>query len=388
MHIAIFTDQPIRTLGGAQASIRLQKKYLEMRGHQVTVCAPAHADPALDEGYVALPSKRFGTHPEYRWLVVSKRYDAMVEMAFADLPAVDLVHVQGDMWGAHLGFAYARRHDIPTAITLHTNLGVGLRKVVGAFLARVLTLYLSVTLTRRTGKERATTRPWEYLGQLARAATVRIAPTEHFRQDVIAHGGPKDIVAIPTGCDDEVIAGVTRHAPAGVRFVWAGRMSPEKSLLDFVHALPATPETVQVDIYGEGQDRAAAERFVRQAGLQNRVTFKGRVSYPLMLQAIADASALVQTSVGFETQGMTVYEAVAIGTPVLLRDARIAEELQGRGVIRKSDDDSIAALARMMSDFARDVPSDSPDDQRAQLLQSNLSTRIERLYRQALERTA
>jgi glycosyltransferase involved in cell wall biosynthesis len=48
-----------------------------------------------------------------------------------------------------------------------------------------------------------------------------------------------------------------------------------------------------------------------------------------MLQAFADADALLQTSMGFETQGLTVFESLAVGTPVILSDSNIAGELPG-----------------------------------------------------------
>jgi hypothetical protein len=35
----------------------------------------------------------------------------------------------------------------------------------------------------------------------------------------------------------------------------------------------------------------------------------------------------MQTSIGFETQGLTVYESLAVRTPVLLCDSKIAGEL-------------------------------------------------------------
>jgi glycosyltransferase involved in cell wall biosynthesis len=66
-----------------------------------------------------------------------------------------------------------------------------------------------------------------------------------------------------------------------------------------------------------------------------------------------DADAVVQSSIGYETQGLTVYEAVSVGTPVLLRDRAIALDLPpGLRVI--AEDESVDAFAAAIRSFAGD----------------------------------
>ncbi len=386
MHVAIFTDQPIETLGGAQGSIRLQKKYLEKLGHTITVCTAAHVEPAKNEGYVALPSFRFGTHPNYRWLLSTKRNLDRVEHAFAQLPTVDVVHIQGEMWGAHLGYAYARHHDIPTVMTMHTNLGMGLRQVLGPVLARAFTFILSWGLSHRVGlsAKHWCTDPWQYLVELASLANGRIAPTKHFRDALSAHGATGDFVVIPTGCDDEVVHSVTPKTYDQLRFVWAGRMSPEKRLMDFVKAASQMPVPSTVAIYGIGQDRAKAERYLAQHPGEATVEFHGNIPYQDMLTEIASASALVQTSVGFETQGMSVYEAVTFGTPVLLRDPVIANELDDP-LVRATENTTVEALTKLMTNFAKKDNSKTQKSVRHEFLQSEVTKNIDALYQSVIK---
>jgi glycosyltransferase involved in cell wall biosynthesis len=66
---------------------------------------------------------------------------------------------------------------------------------------------------------------------------------------------------------------------------------------------------------------------VRARLLTKKVTFRGRVPHSELLQIFANADVVMQTSIGFETQGLTVYESAAVGTPVLLCDTKIASEL-------------------------------------------------------------
>ena len=59
MHIAVFTDYYLPTLGGVQTSIKAQKDTLEKAGHKVTIFCPLH-QTSTDPSIVRLPtSTRF-----------------------------------------------------------------------------------------------------------------------------------------------------------------------------------------------------------------------------------------------------------------------------------------------------------------------------------------
>ena len=103
-------------------------------------------------------------------------------------------------------------------------------------------------------------------------------------------------------------------------------MSPEKRLLPFLEAFVASGVDAELEIIGGGAQRAAAEKIVRG---HDGVRFAGRLTYPQTLERIAAADALVQTSIGFETQGMTPFEAATLGTPSVICDPDIAAELGG-----------------------------------------------------------
>jgi glycosyltransferase involved in cell wall biosynthesis len=68
---------------------------------------------------------------------------------------------------------------------------------------------------------------------------------------------------------------------------------------------------------------------------------------------IQAADAVVQTSIGFETQGMTVFEAASLGTPAIVSDPDIAAELgSGRWDVA---DDSVGALAETLRRAVADI---------------------------------
>jgi glycosyltransferase involved in cell wall biosynthesis len=138
-------------------------------------------------------------------------------------------------------------------------------------------------------------------------------------------------------------------------------MSPEKRLLPFLEAFVASGVDAEVEIIGGGGQRAAAEKIVRG---HDGVHFAGRLTYAQTLERIAAADALVQTSIGFETQGMTPFEAATLGTPSVICDPDIAAELggglwavpdAGAASARELEVRRVAALAETLQLAASDI---------------------------------
>jgi len=103
-------------------------------------------------------------------------------------------------------------------------------------------------------------------------------------------------------------------------------MSPEKRLLPFLRAVVDSRVDAEIEVIGGGGELRAAEKI---AAGHSGIRFAGRLPYAETLARIAAADAVVQTSLGFETQGMTPFEAAALGTPTLVSDPDIAGELRG-----------------------------------------------------------
>jgi glycosyltransferase involved in cell wall biosynthesis len=174
-----------------------------------------------------------------------------------------------------------------------------------------------------------------------------------------------------------------------VRFIWAGRFLREKRLLQTIRAFKRAELDAELVIYGSGALETAAKSLVRTLRLGGKVTFVGRVGREEMLQAFADADVVLQTSIGFETQGMTVFEAAAFGTPALCCDERVAGELK-EGHYWVTKDSSIDSLAKQMRTAHDEIlggntrRSDQEDN--SWLLQSRLSARMFEIYQGEIER--
>ena len=371
MHILIVTDQHPESLGGVQVAIRLQRRFLERLGHRVTIAAPAlhrpgyETDPANAEAYIDLPSRPITKDREYGLSWPGARTDRALAARLAGLPRVDLVHVQGDFWGALIGLRAARGLQVPVVLTLHNNVDEGTRAVspgLAPLAFRALRVWRGITLgrvrpVRRGGPDgrgavgRSADGAWRYLASLAAEATIVSAPSPHFAEALRVHGVAERVAITPNGVDDEAIAEVRalpRSARTRPRLVWLGRMSNEKRVLEFIEAVAMSGIDADVALHGAGLLLGKVERRIAELGLSGRVTIPGPVPYRDALAAIHDADALVQTSIGFETQGLTPFEAAALGTPTIFCDRRIAADVAVSPSWRVPDS-SVAALARTLS---------------------------------------
>jgi 1,2-diacylglycerol 3-alpha-glucosyltransferase len=370
VHVVMFGDQHLESLGGAQVSMRLQRRFLEKAGHTVTVVAPRMHGPRghaarPDAAYLDLPSIPITPDREYAFTWPGARTDRFLDAAMERRAPVDVVHVQADFWGAFIGHRFASRHRIPVVHTMHNRVDVGVEATAPfpGLVLRVLNAWQRRVLDARSDRAPVGRDGWTYLRRFARRSDAVTAPSSHFAHRLEEHGvvpghGSAAVDVVWNGIDDDVLEAALASAPSGrlpgpPRFVWIGRMSPEKRLLAFLDALAESGVPAEVVVIGGGGQLRAARRLVKRRRPAASVRFAGRMPYAEALRRIQAADAVVQTSIGFETQGMTVFEAASLGTPSVVADPDIAAELgQGHWDVAGG---SATALADALRRAAADI---------------------------------
>jgi glycosyltransferase involved in cell wall biosynthesis len=398
MHIAMFLDQHPRSLGGIQTSAMLQKKYLEKLGHKVTFVSPSSGKRLIEKGFFTLPSWPLTYNWEFSFTANLRRSRKRLDRSQRRRQdKFDIVHIHADMWSAIIGLGFAQRNRLPVVMTSHFNLAKGTQEVIGKYPGKLLFWILSREFLKhlKLPLKHTTTDAWKYMQLITNEADVILVPSAHFGEDLREHGVTSELRVMHNGVDDERIEATLasikdepHHTDKKVHLVWAGRFQHEKRLLEFIEALKlAKLKNVVVDVYGRGVLWKKVNALIKDYGLEHQVLLHGRSAHARMLQHFAKADALVQTSVGFETQGMTVFEAAAVGTPSILCDSNIAEEFEpGSHWVVKND--SVEALAEALKTAVNDIRN---GDRRGDslvgnelLLQSGLTKRAVAIYEELI----
>jgi glycosyltransferase involved in cell wall biosynthesis len=130
-----------------------------------------------------------------------------------------------------------------------------------------------------------------------------------------------------------------------LHWVFAGRLEPEKGMVEFLSAVPAD-FAGRMTIVGDGGQRAACESICRQRGFDEKVTFTGLVEPAAARRIIAEAHVVLLPSVSPENAPLSLLEALALGASILAADrGGMREIVSESGVGVAYDPDQPAAIA-------------------------------------------
>ena len=214
MHIAVFTDYYLPTLGGVQTSIKAQKDTLEKAGHKVTIFCPLH-QTSTDPSIVRLPtSTRFkpDNYP-FAWSP-----DAVIDASIShirELGDVDIIHIHSEMAAAIGGIHAGQSLRIPIVQTMHGRVDVYTKNVLP--LPSVSTFILA-SLHRRSipladipltpahyTRTRLARRMWRLLVNQANQAQHVIVPSHHFARKLHDQGVIKPLTVLSNGLEPAVL---------------------------------------------------------------------------------------------------------------------------------------------------------------------------------------
>jgi glycosyltransferase involved in cell wall biosynthesis len=194
---------------------------------------------------------------------------------------------------------------------------------------------------------------WRVIGPLLRKAASLVA-VSRFEADSLsaqAHLGGRPVTVIPNGGTMPPPAPGTRSIPG--RIVSAGRLERYKGHHRLIEALPHVIRghaDAHLVILGGGSYEAELRNFARRHGVAERVTIRRlpTAEREAMATAMAEASVVAAMS-DYESQGITVLEALSLGRPVVGCDVAAISELVAEGLVRGvAPKASPTALARQL----------------------------------------
>jgi phosphatidyl-myo-inositol alpha-mannosyltransferase len=343
------------TPGGVGNHVENLAAQLRDRGHDVVVLAPADGPVARDVRAVgrSIPVPFNGAIAR---IAFGPRVAMRVRRALRDF-SPDLVHAH-EPFAPSVSMLAVQAAGVPCVATFHADASESrIYRAAGPILRAL----------------------WNKLA-------VRIAVSEAARttvERVFADG----MLVIPNGIDVGHFASIPPADPSSRTVLFVGRLERRKGARVLIEAFARVPNA-QLLIVGDGPEREACR--AAAAPLGDKVEFLGRVEPAALPQQMARANIVCAPSLGGESFGVVLLEAMAAGRAV------VASSIPGyAAVVRDGIDgllvppDDQAVLARALTELLDDAGrargmGENGRENAARYDWSIVAGEIERVYEEAL----
>ncbi len=170
-----------------------------------------------------------------------------------------------------------------------------------------------------------------------------ICVSNFVKNDLIARGFAPERLEVVSSCIEMPIE---RTAIEEDYVLFVGRLVATKGIHYILEAMKEV--NTRLIICGDGPARASLERLAAKLGIENKVTFVGRVSEERKADLFAGCKMLVMPSI-FESLGLAAAEAMSYGKPVIGSTAGGLPEVVGNGGLVVPPKNSILLAEAMNS---------------------------------------
>ena len=333
MNIAIITDTYFPDINGVTSSIYTLAIALRKRGHRVYIFATSETNsPVIRRVSKHPPVFRIPSFP----MLLVRPYRTTMPYSFRLVQIlkrlkIDIIHTQTEFSMGLIGLSSSMTLHLPIVHTYHTMLEDYTHYVLGGKATKIIT------------PEKAR---W-FSKSFCNVPTGLIVPTEKVKNALRDYGVTKPIYVIPTGIDvspfnrsnfkKEEIDELKKKF--GIRndekiLLSLGRVAKEKSIDRIIEQFPNICEkspNVRLLIVGDGPALAGLKEQAASLGVSDKVIFAGSAPYAEIGKYYQLGDAFISCSTS-ETQGLTYYEAMAAGLPVIARKDDAVNELFQDGV--------------------------------------------------------
>ncbi len=378
LRIAQFTDNYGPGRSGILYAVQQLEGALLEAGHEVIVVAPAAKGPNPYHGHprrteVRLPSVRVPGIPAR--VATGRHAEAMVRGVGELKP--DVIHVHGPGMIGLMGVALARRTGIPLVVTWHTDFAAYVehyallspvmgaayhvwRVAAGTGVIDEVEARQSAMAFRQAGRQRMVADLLGAGNAMITAATVVVTPSPKTARRVLTWTPDVDIRTIPNGVDPIPMEGPPIEPFAGVRFLYVGRIAPEKGigvLLDAYRIVRKAVPNTELMVVGDWKKVPSLRARLLRAKRHPEVKLIGEVDRSLLGSYYAASDVFVFPSLT-DTQALVLHEAAHAGLPLIVCDTQLDLVLEDKvnGEFCEATPDALAgAMLRMMDRVADPV---------------------------------
>ncbi len=408
MRIAVFTDLYLEVPGGIPSSIAAQKAALEKMGHIVTIFCPGNKTD--EKNVVLLPTAK---HLKVDGAPIARSPKTIVKYIDENFPRFksdfDIIHAHYEAGASIAAIMLARKYRIPLVQTMHgredmaiaVNVPHPFKTIAGVALNKAHKKYLNgYSKSKKIKRDKylapsiATRNMWELMVREANAANQVITPSQHFADKLKHYGVSKPITAVSNGVPDEAIKVrdwklrmFKKGSSEPLKIIWTSRLSKEKRIIPFLKALEIVKKQTNQFYFtaiGGGNELEKAKKFAKSHGLSKNVKFYGMIPREEVLKHMEDQHLSIINSYGFDTQGLTILEAGAVGLPVIYCDKDMDQVVIKNGGMRAMDEspEKMAALILAIIDHPELIEkmSDACFKKRETVLQSTQIKKLLEVY--------
>lgn len=316
MNIAVITDTYFPDINGVTSSIYTLSESLREFGHNVYIFTVSEPHQMLSRLKKDPTIYRFPSIPIF--FIKPHRAAAPFSTKLIRLMRklkIDIIHTQTEFFMGFVGMNAGHYLRLPIIHTYHTMLEDYTHYIARGYLA-----------TPRMAKAFS-----RFFCNLADSV---IVPTAKVEKSLVSYGVDRPIFVIPTGIDlepfraqrysEEEILELKKSLgihPNHKVILCLGRVAKEKSIDMIIRAMPtisAANGDVRMLIVGTGPALTALKECAEKYRVSDKVIFAGSAPYNEIAKYYRLGDIFVSCSVT-ETQGLTYYEAMASGLPVVAR---------------------------------------------------------------------
>ncbi len=393
MRIGLFTDQFYPQVSGVVTSIKMLYEGLEAMGHECYIFTAIDEENCRDNPEIT--SKRIINFPgiyypfkaasEYKFNVNHKRF--VKEVAKYNL---DVIHVNTEFNMAKIARTAAKQLHIPVVYTVHTawvQYICTLFPVSDKFMHPFWVMCMRNLFTKPTYK----------------SAEITILPTKKMIPDLKNYGiNGSDFKIIPTGIElfrfsdfkgtQEELDKLKENLGLKDKFIFAyiGRTAKEKNiefLIDSFSKICNKYDNARLLIVGGGPILDELQNRASELSIYDKVIFTGLIPWEKIPYYYHIADVFVNASES-ETQGLTYVEALASGTPVLVKNDPCIEDVveEGyNGFIFNNMDECVAKMEYCLTNDLSDIAKNTePSSQK--FSKENFAKNIYATYCEAIEK--
>ena len=336
MKIAIVTDSYHPHMDGVIACVDVMEELLNCDGYSAEIVAPDFGIPEARRPNVHYcKSVKLGTYEGYYVPV----YPSHMRRILKEMGA-DIMHAQGYTLMTFKGVLAAHRLGIPVICTFHTLGGDALK------------YYSPIRMSDKWGKKLS----WIYFRFLSKWIDVIVTPSPDTARELRENGITNEIRSLPTPVDTSrfrPVDGSRIREKYGIQdkrvMVHVGRVAFEKEINRLIEVIPKLDSDIVLLVVGKGPAMDSLKKQAEDLGVSDRVIFAGFVPDEELTEYYGAGDIGVMAS-RWETECLTVLQALACGLPVACADARALRDYMEDGyngyLFGDSSDEIVAAISK------------------------------------------